>query len=1102
MANKTEIERSYIDNYAIKEFVTNNLVPKYFPDIDASLRTVGTIGMVSELISNIAEDSFNSTSALFKEIFPNRAELPESIYSHASIFQLSNIFSTASACTFLIVLEEESIIKNMTKDENAATYSFYLDKNTTVYVEEVPYVLDYDVRIRCVLKRTSDDEQYIFSASYVKDEYTNSISNVIDPYIKLRRSNNGYLALEVTMHQVTRDVHYEQIITNSKINMPYVDIQFDGQLVGFDVLYKTPEETSYSTQMQKLLVYSHPLTTEFCYYQLYDDNTLRLSFNARDGYFIPKFNSELKVILYMSRGKEANFDEYNGSNISIETADDSIYNYDTNVIMTAKTLSGSIGGADRLGLEELQALTVESYRTALALTTESDLTTFFANYKYSYGDFAIQFIKRRNDVYERIFGGYCLMQYGSEIFKTNTLDIHMNIHDMTKPEENIYMIEPGTLFTYANNTKEIEVLYDKDGSYYTADGGHYSSADKLIEKIHVSRLNSMDGLTAGTKDVDTKYVTFFRDSDKNNQYYTEYVESCENGECLYNSSATDNDNYPEYFRNRNISFAEFKSRKGYSDKLRVFDLAREDVELRDDPMSNQYMFINPFLIRVKKSPNLVSMYQTYINEKSTVDFTDQNRDMFVQFVMQQVQIERKFDKNREYTVTTSIMPSITIDLPVIEQIGVDSETGEKLYNTNNRYTLDKNDLRVLFVVYNDNKPVCYSEMYPIEFNNGTNLKYETKFSTDDYITSDNRLRLLDDTIYLVVDSNNIDIDPEISNGWYFKVTSDNTLYNLYDENDNIRQSNISLNVITALASSGYVKTYSKIVNMKDNDDILIPMENVECKVFTLYKRRYVGDSAGSSSLEENTPADTNNIFTQYDSTYDKYVWTNEYTTGLEPLTFIKPMNHVRSALYFEDYTMKQGDVYLHDILDVRMESVPFVKWDLGYNDESMATFMTSFTTQYENINNIINNRLRNETSIDVKLYNTYGKSTNYYVGDSDELLNSLNLTVAFDMWFVSGTDIITVVPEVKRFIKEKIETISDNGTNQIHVSNLMREIEHNFSYIDHIRFKGFNNYSTDYQSIKLIHTDINEMTKEERRKYVPELLVIDLDNITINEYIV
>jgi hypothetical protein len=197
---------------------------------------------------------------------------------------------------------------------------------------------------------------------------------------------------------------------------------------------------------------------------------------------------------------------------------------------------------------------------------------------------------------------------------------------------------------------------------------------------------------------------------------------------------------------------------------------------------------------------------------------------------------------------------------------------------------------------------------------------------------------------------------------------------------------------------------------------------------------------------------------------------------------------------------KDTDKFIHDVMDVRLESVPFIKWDLVHNQTSMTSFMNVFTSQYENISNIITNKLRNETSIDIKFYNTYGRSTNYFIGEESESLNTLNLRVKFDMWFVSGTDTTSAVSDIKRFIKEKIETISEDGTNTIHVSNLMREIEHNFSYVDHIRFRGFNDYDSEYQSIILTHADIDNMDKESRRKYVPELLVIDIDDIVINEY--
>ena len=89
----TVINRSYIDNFAVKEFGIDTILEKYFPDINVNKRSVGMVGYVNEQISNITEDVFNTGSVLFRETFPNRAEIDESIYSHAAVFQLTDIFS-------------------------------------------------------------------------------------------------------------------------------------------------------------------------------------------------------------------------------------------------------------------------------------------------------------------------------------------------------------------------------------------------------------------------------------------------------------------------------------------------------------------------------------------------------------------------------------------------------------------------------------------------------------------------------------------------------------------------------------------------------------------------------------------------------------------------------------------------------------------------------------------------------------------------------------------------------------------------------------------------------------------------------------------------
>ena len=1130
MANDiTNIDRSYIDNFAIKEFVKDSLIPKYFTDEDISLRTVGLVGMMSEMVSNVAEDGFNATSVLFREIFPNRAEIPESIYSHAALFQLSDIFGSASSCRFVIVFDEKYIIKYSTYDAQSGIYSFTIPKDLTVYVEETPYCLDYDIIIKSVKKvitvNTQQKIDYVFSAMYDKSGFTNSISDINDTYIKIQRDAKGYLGLDVTLRQAVRVIEYHNIINNNKINLPVIDIPFTGQLAGFDVRYKTPEQAEYSTQLKTQVVYSQPIVEPFCFYQLYDDNTLRLSFNARDAYFIPEYNSEIEVILYISNGEKGNFDVYNGTNISM-SSETMTQLYNDSILMGAKPLGASLGGKDRTSIDELKALTVEGYRTALSLTTEADLNYYFNDWKYRYGDSYIKFIKRRNDVYERIFGGFILVRNNDYIYKTNTLNIKLNLSDMINTEENIYMIEPGTVF-----------MYDDD---------------------------------------DTRTFVTFRRNTLTNKYETKYNNAIANGTIPFLENGWTSED-PEYL-NRPASFAEFKRRNGYDDKINVSayeNLTEEQRLTIDDPLNNKFTFINPFLIRFKRDPNLVSLYLTVSNRDHSVDFINQNSKSYVQFMINSLNIKRKFSDDKKFTITTRISPTITLSLEknsngdyinnLIATEGENSVTAQPIYKFN-KYSLNSNDLRVMFVIYNGNNPVCYTEMYPTKFENNV-ITYNTEIFTDDHITSDGRLRLVNRLTYggpstftsngvrkagtyyelpkiLTDNGYNLDnikthLDDELDRyhvtlantpeGQQLQIekyiikpllgidpTDDNTNIpsniqtkcSRYDSDDNRESKSANILDVKKLYDANIIVAHDSLVNMTHNDFILIPKENVTCKIFTLYNKKYKAPinstEINPQTLELLDSSETDNIFA-----YDGYFWTNEYATLYDPVTFIKPLNNVRSNLYFEDCTEETSDStpsnrkYVHDINDVRIESVPFIKYDIAFDDDLMGYLMTTFRNQYDYIDTTIKNRLRNETIIDAKFYNTYGRSTNYYaskdlINDTVILLDTLNISITFDMWFVQGTDLENAIMEVKMYIKNRIESINNEGTNILHISNLMREIETNYSYVDHIRFVKINNYDTDVQSLVLVFPTLEDMDKDTRRSYVPELITCDLNDIHIN----
>ena len=172
------------------------------------------------------------------------------------------------------------------------------------------------------------------------------------------------------------------------------------------------------------------------------------------------------------------------------------------------------------------------------------------------------------------------------------------------------------------------------------------------------------------------------------------------------------------------------------------------------------------------------------------------------------------------------------------------------------------------------------------------------------------------------------------------------------------------------------------------------------------------------------------------------------------------------------------------------------------NKEFLKYFLDAVSSNHDYITNIINTRLRNETNVDFRFYNTYGRSSHMMIGEENEILDTVNLGIEFDMWFIEGTDLDTALPAVKDFIKKDVETLNDQGLNNVYISNLMRKLETNFSFIDHIRFVKINNYESTYQTIRSNFEDLNELSVEERRHYIPEFMVIDKEDIIINEYFV
>lgn len=1116
-----EAERDYIDNFSVKELMSDEIIPEYFPDIDPSLRSVGTLGYLTELVTNYGEDGFNTASLLFREAFPNRAELTESIYSHAAIFQLSDIFATPSECTFLVVLEEAAIIKNMTiTDENRSRYSFTISKDTTIYVEDIPYVLDYNVVFDIIRRKnaTSGITDYLFTVKYDLDEYENSISTIYNPYIKLRRSTDGYIAIEVLAHQCYREIRFENIISNSNINYPIIDLTFYGQLAGLDVLYKSPDATEY-IQLETRLRHSLPTTDPFCYYEMKDTGTIRITFNTRDNYFMPDFNSQLKVILYITNGASGNFNVYNGTNITM-AYDQNEYVYTYPFLTAAKPISASINGVSRLDLEALRNLTVEGFRTAMALTSENDLQQYFLNYPYRYGNGNVLFLKKRNDVYERVYAAYLLMRNENYIFHTNTLSLDINLGEFESIDNgNAYLLEPGHLFTIPD---------------------------------------------------DSGFAEFYRDDSTYKLAYRDYLDAIENGETYY-IPGDQNLVHEVYLKNRPCSFAEYCRRHGIDTKVSIFDMTKLQVKQLglDDFKKKKFLLFNPFLLRLNKNPNVLTTYMTYVRNNCLLDFVGINNESYVQWISYNLQVDRKLEKEKRYHIHVELTPNIFVNdniyPPLVAEYEADGVTFLRYKYLGDKYKVHLNDLRVIGAIKDDSGDYCcFFELTPTEFDNDTRRYiFETDIHTDDHISSTGDLRILKEEIYRFESDMYIDSKLYLE-GSYFMVEDPNRseMYTYFDKDGNVLATDIDVGIVRHYYLMSFVSKHSNVWSMTEADDIIVPLHDAEVGIFTLYKRnvKAEGDNTEGDvgTLVVNSDEQTNNIFTnagekelekrrtmitnlheseeiteaeymdyfnaledtqhaaytwaQY-YTYHRYIWTNEYLTGQEPVDFMKRLSSVRTYLTYKDYTAarvdeESGEVqFAYDVMDIMVRNIPMVRETLFYDEDMLDYFMNSFTAQYQAITSIVDTDLRNETEFDVKFYNTYGPSRNFTIGEDTNTLqatnfNTVNMEIEFDIWYIDGVDTPSSSAEIKEFIRDDIISINDDGMNFLYISNLMRKVENQFSYVDHMRFKRINDFSADYQAVKTKFTSVDDLSVEERRFFVPELLVINTDDVILNEYTV
>lgn len=468
--------KDYSSIYTIEDWMLHEVAPKFYEMENVSTLNTGLFGMNNHIIGSVIEDQFEVVDRYVNEMLPQKANLPEFIYANAALYGITSFLARPAKTSMLLYLKEKDILEKSVYKQSGRTIitsgkssyaeyrNFIIDSEmlvfTTVYgdkasdTRELQFSIPYDINIQVSeIDKGSNVKEYSYIATWIMDT-KNEIAEVANPYIKLYRSvydGDIWIALKIDIYQYARREYTNQILTNSRLNIPYFERNYSDQLCNFEVFYQEPGSDEW-VQLEKRLESSTPVSTPFIYYKVIDEETVRFSFANDDRYFVPDYNSNIKVHMYETVGKDGNFfmtDETGiVPTITLRTNDEDLA-YNRAVIAMGLIGTDSIGGRSKLTVQDIKDLTCAKMLTVDSITTDNDLVLFAKNYAAVYQTNPV-FIKYRDDVAGREYGCYIRLTDGVDIYPSNTVNLKITSDAVDKyfPSLKQYIIKPGKRYKY------------------------------------------------------------------------------------------------------------------------------------------------------------------------------------------------------------------------------------------------------------------------------------------------------------------------------------------------------------------------------------------------------------------------------------------------------------------------------------------------------------------------------------------------------------------------------------------------------------------------------------------------------------------------------
>ena len=511
---------------------------------------------------------------------------------------------------------------------------------------------------------------------------------------------------------------------------------------------------------------------------------------------------------------------------------------------------------------------------------------------------------------------------------------------------------------------------------------------------------------------------------------------------------------------------------------KVTDLSLNDDLSSFDVSNSRFLFTNPFLIAVTLYPNVIGYYYNTVNDIRTVEYSYINDESIVQFIGSNLRVYRN-SINGENFYKFSLNISPTSEITTTNVISIPSEETDDDY-----YIKAEENGKVTSITYTDGMVRCMIEYVSGEVDEII-VSSSVNNSEDDiyeYITG----YTLKVNVYDTFTEGDILAVKKVSDlgkiraGLSFQnILFDNGLYipmviEDYDE---------TLNSYTIC---GYISTD----DIMDNGTVLIEHGICDTSGFENdnLSLSYANLKTEVSVFYQNDDSNHSHRYSDF-SYFRKHTLTNTYVDSSETnLSLIQQIDFIKSTLLFSegvDNDENNEEEYL-----VTLKEVPLAKANWVKSTENFNYLTTEITNIYSELKDIYFS-LENNFSIDLKFYNTYGKSKFFKVGikSSWSPLNNINCSFRFGVYLSAVVNKASFINQFRIFVKEAIESINGTETSQsIYILNLIHDIKENFPEIGYLEYYGFDDYGYEVQKIEPIPT--SEMDNELLSNYIPEFINI------------